>query len=389
MSLPQELIDAIIDAVVGDLDLSQDPWIVDNTSEVLGTLKSCALVTRAFVRPCQVYIFHGITISDRDDVRLPPLVLSTLLSESPHLALHIRAIYFEYSVAADAENVEPMKHILASASNMERLDLYPDTTSQSVVWSQYPGPMRTAFASAFALPYLRHITLWYSHFNDASELQFLLRESFSLKTLVLRSITFEPSERAEISKTSSPPRVVLDSLHLYFFDAEQVQELLHSFTAIDITRLRTLYLHNSPMKTLLRVNAPTIRELKIRAYYPEALLDASVDADALSAAHNLQTLDLKVPFLSTLNKMLRKLGNLSQLTRLRSISVTVSQRTLQADWAELDGLLGVDDLPALKEVNVFSGSQFEEPHPEALLRTWMPTLTGRNVLRILGKAVYP
>ncbi|KAF7351450.1 hypothetical protein MSAN_01577100 [Mycena sanguinolenta] len=373
MSLPQELINAIIDAVVSDLDLAQDPWIVDNTPEVLDTLKSCALVARAFVCPCQIYIFHGITISD--DAHLPPLVFSTLLMESPHLASHIRAIYFEYSVGAEPENVEPMKHILASATNLERLDIYPEAPSQSVVWSQYPEPVRTAFASAFALPYLRHITLWYSHFNDASELQLLLRESFSLKTLVLRSLTFGSTEEAEIPEAPSPPPRC---------------ELLHSFTAIDITRLRTLYLHNSPMNTLLRVNAPTIQELRIRAYYPEALLDASVDADALSAAHNLQTLDLKVPFLSTLNKMLRMLGTLSQLTRLRSISVMVSQRTLQADWEELDGLLGVvGDLPALEEVNVFSGSQFEEPHPEALLRTWMPALTGRNVLRIHGKAVYP
>ncbi|KAF8169856.1 hypothetical protein K438DRAFT_1982984 [Mycena galopus ATCC 62051] len=386
MDLPQELIDAIIDAVVGDLGLFQDPWLVDNTPQVLDTLKSCALVARAFVRPCQSYIFHGITISD--DARLPPLIFSTLLMESPHLALYIRAIYFEYSIAEDAENIESMQYILASAKNLERLDIYPDPPSQMVSWQAYPKPVRTSFESAFALPHLRHITLWYSHFSDASELQTLLKESTSLKTLVLRSITFGASSSEatpELPPTESSPRVVLDSLQLYFLDAVQVQDLLDSFVAIDITHLRFLYLHNTPMNALFRVNAATIQHLRIRAYQPDAFINATVDAGALTGAHNLQTLDLKVPFLPTLNRMLRILGSFSQLMCLHTILVRVSQNSRQADWEQLDELLGVaGDLPALGEVHVFSGSQFDDPHPEDILRAWMPMLAGRDVLRIHG-----
>jgi hypothetical protein len=106
-------------------------------------------------------------------------------------------------------------------------------------------------------------------------------------------------------------------------------------------------------------------------------------SEALAGAHHLQALDLKLPFLPSLNKMLRMFGSLDHLTRLHTISVTVSQQTDQADWQELDRLLGVlSDLPALAEVNIFSGSEWDKPHPESLLRAWMPTLAGRDVLRV-------
>jgi hypothetical protein len=81
--------------------------------------------------------------------------------------------------------------------------------------------------------------------------------------------------------------------------------------------------------------------------------------------------------------VLRIFGSLGHLTRLQTISVTVSQKTDQDDWQELDRLLGVlGDLPALAEVNIFSGSEWDKPHPESLLRAWMPTLAGQDVLRI-------
>jgi hypothetical protein len=90
--------------------------------------------------------------------------------------------------------------------------------------------------------------------------------------------------------------------------------------------------------------------------------------------------------LSSLIRIARILGPFGHLARLRTISVAVSQKTHQADWTVLDDLLSVvGDLPALREVNIFSGSQFEVPDPEPLLRAWMPTLAGRDVLRVHGK----
>jgi hypothetical protein len=271
MELPQELIDSIIDAVVDDLDLAQDPWAINNTPDVLETLKSCALVTSAFVHPCQLYIFHGITLSD--DARISPLALYTLIMQRPHLASYVRAIYFEYGgLAAIEQKAEHTRHIFASVTNLRRLDVHPITELQ---WQSHPEPLRAAFIFAFALPYLRHITLWYFGFEDALELQTLLAKSTGLKKLVLRSITFEntePAETLEMPTDWFPSQVVLDSLQLYFLGVAQLQALLDSFTIIDITRLRSLYLHNSSMNSLLRLNASTIQHVKISVYYSGASL---------------------------------------------------------------------------------------------------------------------
>ncbi|KAK7044962.1 hypothetical protein R3P38DRAFT_2881915 [Favolaschia claudopus] len=389
MELPQELVNSIIDAVVDDVDLQRDPWIVDNTPGILDTLKACSLVSHAFVHPCQTYIFHGVTVSK--DAQLPPFVLSTLLKESPHLALHVRALYLEYCLADDPDNIEPIRHILASLENLARLDMYPESKSQQVPWQSYPEAIRASFLSAFALPYLRHITLWYTHFADALELQSLLLQSTSLKTLVLRSVVLGSPEGSQ-SQTplteQPPPRAVLESLQLYFLDKGQVQDLLDSFTAIDITHLRSLYLHNTPMNVLLRMNAATLEEIKIRAYYPDLFLEETLDSGALPQAQKLQVLELKVPFLASLTKTLRILGDFGHLATLRTISVTVSQKTSQAEWKELDELIGNGVLLALKDVDVFTGSPFYPPLSEEQLREWMPMVAGRNVLRVHSNQDY-
>ncbi|KAJ7185930.1 hypothetical protein C8R46DRAFT_1343098 [Mycena filopes] len=401
MDLPQELINAIVDAVVDDVDLAQDPWIIDNTDRALDTLKSCSLVARAFVHPCQTYVFHGIALTS--DSHISPLIFATILSEAPHLASHVRALYFEGNAATAREHSASLSRILPALVNLVRLDI--STGLDDAEWVSYPAAVRTAFASSLALPSLRHVTLWYFAFDDARKLQDLLAASIGLRTLVLRSISFrneveEDGEQLPSAVSASAPRVALDSLQLYFLDAQQVQELLNAFTTIAITHLRTFYLHNSPMRTLLRLNAPTIQHLKIRGYYsgssssphtspvvfPHARADiflaSTIDPDALAEAHGLETLDIRVPFLTSLTKMLRLFGTLDHLTRLATIVVSVSQKTVAEDWAELDACVG--ELPGLREVKVYSGSEFNpaEPHAEALLREWMPQLAGRGVLRV-------
>ncbi|KAJ6478824.1 hypothetical protein C8R47DRAFT_1219368 [Mycena vitilis] len=394
MDLPQELVNSIIDAVVDELDLTKDPWLIESTPAVLRTLKSCALVTRAFLHPCQAYIFHGITLSDDPEPAdseplTPPGLFSTLLKKHPHLASYVRAVYLQ-SFATVEQDFEPIEHVLASVENLRRLDIdiLGDALGhdQQVMWRMYPRSIRASLQSAFALPHLRHVTLWYFNFEDGLELQTLLGGSTNLKTLVLHSPTVLNTQRADGGKTvvaPNMPRVVLDSLQLYFIAEVALQALIDSFTVIDITHLRSVYFHNTPMKSLLRMNAPTIQRVNIRAYYPDSFIDQLIDQDALAGTHDLQAIGLKVPFLSSLNRIIRTCGGFGHLTRLRTISVTVSEKGPLDQWQALDALLGVPDiLPALSEVNVYSDN--EEPHPELLLQTSMPALAARGVLRIHG-----
>ncbi|KAJ7060861.1 hypothetical protein C8F01DRAFT_1369727 [Mycena amicta] len=372
--LPQELIDAIIDAIVSSLDLSEDPWIA---SSVFPTLRACSLVAHAFVRPCQQYIFHGITLSDDAGSFV------SLLETSPHIASYIRALYVE-SALRGAEPTE-IRQILELATNLVRLDISPEPSvgPVSVPWTQ---DFSTVYEDSLALASLRHVTLWYFTFDNARQLEELLSRSVGLKTLVLRSVRFsETATPTPAEETEVEPTVVLERLDLYFLDSGNVSALLEAFKRVDLTKLRSLYLHNTPMNSLLESNASTLEELRIRAYYPDMFLNDNVSADALAGASQLLTLDLKLPFLPSLSRMVRRFGSLEHLVQLHTVIVSVSQKTVPAEWTELDDQLGVLG-GELKEVRIHSGSQWnnEEPHSDERMQTWMPVLAGRGVLRLLG-----
>jgi hypothetical protein len=405
MKLPQELVDWIIDAVVSDLDLAENPWSILRTPDVLQTLRACSLVAQPFVRRSQIHIFHGIAIEKSDT--LPTLELfSTILLQRPHLAPYVRALDFEFRSLEFDFHLRDIPHILTSVTNLERLDVRPEKIDNRFLDG---GVIRQAFLTAFALPYLRHLTIWHCHFDSALTLQAHFGESTSLKTLALRSIDFDdhryraalpaqPSTFPPPAKpsTSPPPRVVLDTLKLFFLDAAQVQEMLDVFTVIDITHLRSLCLDNTPMNSLLRVNAATLQRLKIGSYFPgtgrvpptnrnalidpngtDEILDEAIDPGALTGVHGLQALDLQLPSLASLNRVLRRLGYLGDLMRLSTVTITVSDKTQPAEWQALDALL--DSAPALAEVTIYSGSRWIPDEPEP---AWLPMLASRDVLRI-------
>ncbi|KAJ6473657.1 hypothetical protein C8R47DRAFT_1221461 [Mycena vitilis] len=356
MDLPQELIDAIIDAIVAHVDLGGEPWILNKkkNSDVLEALRTCALVAHAFVRPCQTFIFHGITLRYE---ALPRL--STIFVQSPLLARYVRALDLDCTHWGD-EHLEPVVDILASVTNLERLHIHPSYGSHL-----QSGPIRDTILSAFSLPYLHHLSLRFIYFEDAFELHACLAASTGLKTLVLHSIEFndaaiksdivESSGDPRMKQASQPPgmQVRLESLQLSFLSATQMQALLEAFTVVDITRLRALRFHNTPMCALLRINTVTIQRLAIHTYFSadEAVLGQFVDQDALTVAHGLRALEFVTPSLSQLATTLRR-WRLRQLTSLRTVSIEVRQAAQPAQWQALDALL--DEAPALAEVGSLS-----------------------------------
>ncbi|KAJ7666100.1 hypothetical protein DFH06DRAFT_1323245 [Mycena polygramma] len=372
MELPLEIIESIIDVFSGGID--QDPWIIDRSPDILATLRACALVARAFVCRCQTHIFFAITLCGGDRC-IPPYRLSTLLMESPHLASYIRAIEFGLTIVADEPVAASIAHILSSVTNLERLVLLPVSDQLR------PGPVRDAFMCAFTLPRLRHLSLWYFYFADLYELQECLGGCTSLKSLMMYNLSFDEGvdlvQRAKERAALGPPRVVLDTLQLWQFKKELIQALLDTFTVVDITHLRWLSLYGTENDTLLRANAATIQRLEILGLSGEE--NEAVPANA--NMHNLQTLELLALSLPEVNVLLRKLGYLRQLNKLRMVSVKISQETQPSEWQELDTIL--DDAPALAEVKIYSGS---EGHPDEPPLEFMPGLAARGVLRIRGIA---
>ncbi|KAJ6523516.1 hypothetical protein DFH09DRAFT_1372444 [Mycena vulgaris] len=185
MDLTQELIDAIVDAIVVDAELIQDPWIIDNSPATVETLRSCALVGRAFVHPCQMHLFHGLTLSDKR--RGATKTLSTLLVTHPHLASDVRGLSVDYREVE--KHLKPITHVLALVKNLTHLAIYPDP-------QRYPGSVPASVLEAFTFPkHLHHIALGYFHFENVCELHALLCKNTSLTSLVLRSITFETTHK--------------------------------------------------------------------------------------------------------------------------------------------------------------------------------------------------
>ncbi|KAJ7166958.1 hypothetical protein C8R46DRAFT_1095641 [Mycena filopes] len=112
MSLPQELLDAIVDAV-------DDP----------DDLKSCSLAFTAFVSPAQRIILRKIVIRQGGRRVLQGNTLSidkvyTTLQRSPHIARHVRDVTIQFAGLPlnDGER-GPLKYILGALHSIERFKL--------------------------------------------------------------------------------------------------------------------------------------------------------------------------------------------------------------------------------------------------------------------------
>ncbi|KAJ7052763.1 hypothetical protein C8F01DRAFT_1372233 [Mycena amicta] len=172
-------------------------------------------------------------------------------------------------------------------------------------------------------------------------------------------------------------------LVLYFVKSETVQKLLETFKRVDLTKLRSLCLHNTPMNSLLAANASTLETLELRGLFPSRFLENDEPVDVFTGAAQLRVLDLQVPLLADLIPVVRNFGSLRHLVKLHTVVIALVQKAAPAEWTALDLLLGRDDLPALKEVYIRPGSDIHlNPHSHELVRSWMPILAEKGVLRI-------
>jgi hypothetical protein len=273
--LPQELIDSVVDAILDDVDLSQNPWIINKTPGVLETLRSCALVASAFVRPCQMYIFYGLAVDENSRNR--PESFSALFSASPHLAPYVRALFFLAIPRQVEENCESIPPFIACLTNLVRLDIRAPSLMDG--WKEYPALARASFSSAFSLPSMKHVRIGPIRFENLSELDALLSASTGLKTLELRYITVKNTHSASslsaMSSVAAAPRIVLESLHVYSINPGEFLAMLpiDSFTVLDITRLRSLRLKRTLMKPLVQLNASTVQHLEVVAPYPSTCVN--------------------------------------------------------------------------------------------------------------------
>jgi hypothetical protein len=182
---------------------------------------------------------------------------SKLISSSPHIAVYVKTLLLSYRPGRS----KAVGHILSSLGKLTSLLLHP-WSSQSCI-SDLPLPLRKSFAPALSLSSLQFIEIQRHRFDSASDLQALLCNSLSLKSLTLRAIAFTNPTPVEPPVARSP-RIVLNSLRLIELKRVDIEELVKHFATVDITHLHSLHIDDCSIANIVRAN-PSIREIKIRA----------------------------------------------------------------------------------------------------------------------------
>ncbi|KAJ6557832.1 hypothetical protein B0H19DRAFT_1290986 [Mycena capillaripes] len=367
--LPQELIDAIIDEFDPSLTDDYTPAFPDRQA-----LRSCALVSRAFVRPSQRNLFSTVntrpTFIQSPDERCR--LFAQLLSSAPHVGKYVKNLILGYQPAQSTS----LAQILSSLPNLRTISLHSRCDYRRSHY-QLPVYHRDSFLAVFSLSSLRRLELRDHKFSTALELQSVLSDSIGLEELVLRDVRFS-NLSAPVTR-SETPRVVLKSLEVYNMSITHVEAMLDSFNIIDMEHLRSLS-SDRYHKSHFRAKEHSIQDLTLIIRHLPNLFP-----DTIPLPTSLRSLDLKMVYSSAILPSIRRLRNLAAVKTLKRISITVpgAGETAQS-WSESD--------PLLAKV----GSQLEELHlnlsrplpshqadaVELVVRKAMPTLSAKGILRI-------
>ncbi|KAJ7134922.1 hypothetical protein C8R43DRAFT_1132837 [Mycena crocata] len=372
MRLPQELIYDLID----EIEASPD------SGPSLRSSKS---------------IFSRIQL--KDDAPASPSQFRRLLSDSPHLALHVRSLETE----CHPTNWTDVGHILAAVINLTQLKL----ASKAAHWfiAHETAPIQAPFHEPFSFTNLHTVELCHYKFRDLLHLQSLFCNTAKLESLALERIVFSdsPTSAAAASCTTgkvtvSPKVTALSTLELRHLGSSTLECILNSSTVVDPKHLHMLVMHDALIAYPLRLNAHSIRNLRVCVYFLGTpnfpgrsrvnwfCLDLSVvvgqplEPQVLT---NLRFLTLEVYYPTFLPDLLRMIavGNLRHLEVLVVFFGASSDYTYRHEdsWGTFDSLLRglLEGENALKSVVVSIG------HAEPRLRSWMPSLNDSGILRIL------
>ncbi|KAJ7029376.1 hypothetical protein C8F04DRAFT_42610 [Mycena alexandri] len=382
VQLPQELIDTIIDEFDVSLTDIGDPRIFPDRK----TLRSCALVSRAFVRPSQKKLFSTVSTRYRSgdrwaqspDERLR--LFSKLLASNPHIGQYVRTLNLGYRCGRS----KSLDHILLALPNLNIVNLYPWRDFRSRNWhvaEEFPIHHRDSFLAVFSLSSLRILALRDHRFSNPVALLSMLSNSIGLEELVLHNIEFADLQVADRPKDRpDTPQLVLKSLTLIGMSISDIDTLLNAFTNVDISHLQSLCCdryHPSLFQA-----ARTIRDLTLIAathnyttLYPKQL--------GSTLPSTLQSLSVNIDRLTLFSPFIHKLGPLEAALTLKRISITVCFRfsgTMLSGWPHTDSLLS--EAPSVEEICVNLHNNDHRVGTEAEIRAFLPTIDAKGILKI-------
>lgn len=134
MWLPQELVDAILEELVGPAAHK--------------SLKACSMVSRSFVLPSQRRLFRFLTLNSKTVG-----IASSRFTERPHLASYVRDLHVDMHL-----NTKLHQHSLLTTfrllNKVQRMAI-SSYSWQTWAWDSLPDEFRDAFVSLLTLPSLR------------------------------------------------------------------------------------------------------------------------------------------------------------------------------------------------------------------------------------------
>ncbi|KAJ7697613.1 hypothetical protein B0H17DRAFT_1177584 [Mycena rosella] len=324
MNLPQELVDMILN----EINVENIKWRhLCHPRKRLRTLRSCALVARAFSRRSQMHLFSVVQL---DMLEPEPAGLiahfAELLSASPHIATYVRELSFQHTYG----NAEHLAHILSSLPNLERIatvsavNYDPEEYHEQAPWRYHHPLLKDAFLVAFARPTFRCIDLGDHEFSDATELDSVLHNSSGLEDVRLYRVAFKTrSPKTPTVPSSHLPRSVIKSLTVSAMDPADIMDLC---TVVDFTRLKRLRLGNETapevLQILLRASERSLQELCIldTSHFHEQNPGPDILITG-STLGSLRSIYIHSPSVDYAGYTLRHFDSLSNLKALKTITL--------------------------------------------------------------------
>ncbi|KAG6839696.1 hypothetical protein C0991_012495, partial [Blastosporella zonata] len=210
-SIPQELVDIIIDE------------LFDDTAALL----HCSFVCRSWTPTSQRHIFHSLTLGGSSNVirfgktgvhvRVCPdekqyLQFNDFLEKNPHITTYIRVLdlrvqsYFKQLIFDSKDVAKALGLVLSKLTN---LHIFRSNLGK---WASFPPEFQTAISSVLLHQSITDVVLGISEFASASELALLLGRNPNLKHLSVSDSAIQDMSPVEVTGAYFEKEIYLEYL---------------------------------------------------------------------------------------------------------------------------------------------------------------------------------
>ncbi|KAK0457790.1 uncharacterized protein EV420DRAFT_478535 [Desarmillaria tabescens] len=254
--LPQELINAIIDYLLGDIP----------------SLRACSLVCRAWTEHAQENIFHEQRFCTPESIRGDLHKFRDLLCMSPHLGAFVKTIKLHAFPDGWIGWIHPSRHHEMNTASPQVFPLLTNLKAFSFKlehddsWDQIVGvSVADAYKSTLRTASLTRVHLSWITFDLYSNFLHLMSDLLAVRELSLSAITIKTFDNAMPAKRNGNRPLRLISLHLNL-DATLLQNftrwLVNDKSPFDLGQIRSLTVLSTYDRTQI-ATLPSVSALEI------------------------------------------------------------------------------------------------------------------------------